>query len=115
MSIRPATAAEVRSFYPVVGVPVRLVALEVDGRVLGVAGLAWCEDGVTAVSALTPEARTYPAAIIRGAHIVQAMAEEMRCDVHASADPDAPMSGRLLGHIGFENTGGGEYVYRSER
>ena len=113
MNIRPATADEVKTFYPVVGVPVRMVALEVEGDVLAVAGLAWCEDGVRAVSAMKSEARALPYAIIRGAHIVQAMAEEMSCEVYAEADPEAPNSERLLEHIGFEKREGGGYVYRS--
>jgi hypothetical protein len=114
MTIRPATAAEVRSFYERVGVPVRMVAMECDGEVLGVAGLAWCDDGVHAVSALKPGARRHRTQILRGAHVVQAMAEEMGCMVYATPDPAEPTAAGLLKHLGFEPQEGGLYAYRPE-
>lgn len=112
--IRPATAREVREFYPVVGVPVRMVALEMDGCVLGVAGLAWTDVGVIAVSAKKPEARRYKKQMVRVAHIVQAMAEEMACNVYAEPEPGEPGAAELLLHIGFEPQEGGVYVYQPE-
>lgn len=112
--IRPATRAEVLSFYDVVGVPVRMIAMEVEGKVLGVAGLAWAHEGVTAVSAIRPEAKRHPKQILRAAHLVQAMAEEMACEVYADPDPGHTGAARLLEHIGFEPREGGGYVYRPE-
>lgn len=111
--IRPATRAEVVEFYGDVG-SARMVALEVSGEVLGVGGLVWTGEEVLAVSFLKPEAKAYPKQILRGAHAVQAMAEEMNCDVYATPDPDEPSAAGFLQHIGFEPQEGGFHVYRSE-
>jgi hypothetical protein len=110
--IRPATHREVISFYGRVGVPVRMLVIEVAGEVLGVCGLAWCDDGVHAVSFLKPEAKRHPKEIMRAAHRVQAMCEEAGVVV-AEPDPDEPTAEAFRSHIGFIPEGGA-YVYRPD-
>lgn len=110
--IRPSTPAEIEEFFGVVGIPVRMVTMDIDGQALGVAGLACSQRGVFALSHIKPQAKAYPKEILRGAHIVQAMCEEAECDVFAEPDPDESNSSGLLMHLGFEPLYGGEYVYR---
>lgn len=113
-SIRIATREEIESFYGPITEPVRMAAIEKDGAVVGVAGLVWSDHGVQAISWLRKEAKSSPKAILRCAHIVQAMAEEVGGVVYAAPDPDEPSANGLLQHIGFKPQAGGWYEYRAE-
>lgn len=116
VTIRPASLEDVCSFYSGCDVPVRMIAMEIDGEVVGIGGLAWLDDGVFAISWLKDAARASPRSILRGAHIVQAMMEEHGGLVYATPDPDEPTAVALLTHIGFERHEKDDlYVYRPER
>jgi N-acetylglutamate synthase-like GNAT family acetyltransferase len=55
----------------------RLIAAEIDGRVIGVGGLVFRPDGVWASIALTDEARRYKLAMHRAALMTLDMARKM--------------------------------------
>lgn len=111
MNIRPATDKDVRSFYGDVCVPVKMLAM--GDPVVALAGLAWCDDGVFAVSWIRPGARAYPGAMMRLGVGVAKMAEEAGCAVYATPDENEPTAERLLEHIGFERKGD-RYEYRTD-
>lgn len=109
MMIRPATHEDVVRFYGEPAVPVQMVML---GDV-AIAGLAWCDDGVYAVSWLKEGARNFPGALMRLGVEVARMAENAGCPVYATPDPDEPTAARCLKHLGFEQKGD-RFEYRTD-
>jgi len=108
--IRPATDADIAAFYGQPQVPVRMIVMDNDG-VTGIGGLAWCDDGVFAVSWLTEKAKQYPREVLRAAMLVREMIEDVAEPVYANADQDEPTADAFLRHIGFRQEEG-RYVYR---
>jgi hypothetical protein len=101
--LRPATAADVAMFYPGGGHSMRAIVAELDGRVIGLAGLVFRGGQVTVVSALRPEMLAYRKTIMRGARIVAGWARQ--ANAPALADPDYPNSAKLLARLGFTDMG----------
>src|SRR3546814_11258358 len=56
--IRPAEAADIALFYPDGAPTMRAIVVEIDGRVIGLAGLVFQGPLVTAVSIVLPELRS---------------------------------------------------------
>jgi hypothetical protein len=110
MQTRPATDADIAAFYGEARVPVRLIAI--GDPAVGIGGLAWCEDGVWAVSWFKPEAKSCPKAILRAAAAVRKMIEEVGGPVYAHNDEEEPTADRFLRHLGFERDGD-HYEFRS--
>jgi N-acetylglutamate synthase-like GNAT family acetyltransferase len=94
------------------------ITAEVDGKVIGIGGLAFQPDGhVVAFVQLGPEARRYPVALHRAALITMARARELGLTrVLAFADPAIEPSERWLTRLGFhleEVTGARVFVWNA--
>src|SRR3546814_16604626 len=81
----------------------RAIVVEIDGRVIGLAGLVFQGPLVTAVSIVLPELRRYPRTILKGARIVAAWARQAHAP--ALADPDHPNAAKLITRLGFVDKG----------
>lgn len=107
--IRPATKSDIAAFYGVPRVPLKMVALVDGDECLGVAGVAWCDDGVFALSSLAPARSS--TAVVDLAIAAVALIEEVDGPVYATADPEEPTADKCLRYLGFEHDGE-RYVYR---
>lgn len=113
MNIRHATKQDISIFYGYPTVPLKMLAL-VDGEeTVGVGGVAWCEDGVFAVSSLTEEARNDRIALGTFAAAVMSIVESVGDKVYATPDAFEPTSRQCLEHLGFRPEGD-RYVYRTD-
>lgn len=113
LNLRPATDADIAAFYGSAKVPVCLIAMVNADQPIGIGGLAWCEDGVWAVSWLTDEAKRCPKTVMRAAHAVRQMIEEVGEPVYAHKEEDEPTADRFLRHLGF-HLEGDRYAYRPD-
>lgn len=76
---------------------------EIDGRIIGMGGIASSHGRWFAFCDLKDEARKYKRAIVKAARTVMADARQMDVAfVYAEADPEEPMSVRWLQSLGFE-------------
>ncbi len=100
--VRPATAEDVERFHPGgLGFSVRGWAFELDGKPIGLGGIAYRPDEVGGpyfFADTTPELERFPKVMIRTARAFLAKA-----NVPASvfADPTKPMAEKLMGRLGF--------------
>ena len=110
--IRDATRADIAQFYGAPAVPLDMLALVDGDEVLGVAGLAYCDDGVFAISSLAPVRDSIE--LVRLAILVLDKVEASTVPVYATRDPDEPTSDRCLRHLGFVPADGDLYEYRAD-
>lgn len=105
--IRPATARDFVAFY---GAPpattVRAYVADLDGDILGIAGISFHGSLLIAFSDIKPEMRKFPITIMRGARKVLDMT---RAPILAYPDPDIEGAPRLLERLGFVNLDGTVY------
>jgi hypothetical protein len=101
--LRPATAGDIKAFYPTQGVTMRAIVAELAGEPVGLAGLAYPPGGVIVVSVVRPALRAFPLAILAGAKIVTGWARD--AGALAIAEPDYPDAPRLLEWLGFDFLG----------
>lgn len=102
VSIRPAKAGDYEAIY---GEPlkhsIRAYTAEIDGKPVGIAGVAYVGGQVSAFSKGLPGIPKHWAA--RGTVVVKKMLREMNCPVLAIADPEIPTSSDFLKRVGFEH------------
>jgi N-acetylglutamate synthase-like GNAT family acetyltransferase len=97
---------------------VRSLTIEVDGRVLGIGGIAYLPNGEVGVfSELTDEVRQdYPVTLHKAGRRLMAMIRDLGLKkLVATTDPEAKTPQRWLERLGFEATGetlGGRMVFR---
>jgi len=113
VALRPATAADFTALFDrPVPHRARAIAAELDGRLLGVGGVAFRPEGVFAFAQFTKDFRLYPAAMHRAG--IAGMALIRACNVAtviAEAQPGNPAAARWLERFGFKPEGG-VYVWR---
>jgi hypothetical protein len=102
--VRPAAREDIEAFFgPRAKPTMKAWVGEVDGRPIGIGGLALAGGRWVAFCDLTPEARRYRRAIVRTARLI--MEEARRSGirfVYAAADMEEPMALRWLASLGFE-------------
>ena len=103
--IRPATAADVQASddRPI---PYRLQAVAVEdraGRLLGVGGIAFQPNGLTAFLDIAPDVdpRRHRRAIVKAGRRVMALAAASGRPIFVARDPHSAGSETLLTHFGF--------------
>ena len=109
--IRPATKADLDTFYA--GQPRPTISAyvgDLDGKIVGIGGLAYVYGRVNIFCDLTKDARRFKIAMHRiGLMLMQqAMADGHRF-VYADADMNEPTSDRWLRRLGFAHMGGNFY------
>jgi hypothetical protein len=112
--IRPASRDDIEAFSPVRNKPtVRAVCMEIDGRIVGLAGVALVNGRWFAFVDLKDEARAHKMLIARTAI---RFLSELRRDgvryVYAEADPTEIGAVRWMTSLGFEIDPRSDYLYR---
>jgi hypothetical protein len=112
--IRPASRHDIEAFSPVRNKPtVRAVCMEIDGRIVGLAGVALVNGRWFAFVDLKDEARPHKMIIARTAI---RFLSELRRDgvryVYAEADPTEIGAVRWMTSLGFEIDPRSDYLYR---
>lgn len=104
--IRPATREDVDQFSPGHAKPtVRAFVGEVDGKIIGIGGLARVDGRWFAFCDLSPAARAYKLSIVRLGRRIMADARKMGLAfVYAEPDLTEPNAKRWLASLGFEPT-----------
>ena len=89
---------------------VRGITAELDGEVVGIAGLAYAKP-IQCFSVIKDELKNRPRDIVRAAKLVREMLDESPLPVYATPDVDAPTACKFLTHIGFVPLSDGEYEW----
>jgi len=101
--VRRATRADIEAFLPVTDRPtVKAWVVDVDGRIVGMGGLALGQGRWIRFCDLSEEGRHYKRAIVKAGRAV--MEEARRAGhrfIYAEADADEPMARRWLTRNGF--------------
>ena len=102
--IRPATRADIEAFSDLPNKPtVRAYVGEVDGKIVGMGGLARNKGRWIAFCDLTPEAREYKVTIVKTAKRIMEDAKKAgHRFVYAQPDLNEPNAVRWLTSLGFE-------------
>ena len=86
-----------------IGPTVRAVAGVLDGRIIGVGGVAFFKGWAVAFCDLEDDALRHPVTLHKAARqVVRWMQESGRRFVFAEADPDYPRSRQWLTRLGFQ-------------
>lgn len=112
--IRPATRADIETFSAAEDKPsIRALAMEVDGRIIGLGGIALSKGRWIAFADLGEEARRYKMHIMRAAYrfLRDACRDGIRF-IYAEADPCEEKSVRWLTRLGFERDPRSGVLYR---
>ncbi len=102
--IRPATRADIEAFSDQPAKPsIRALAMEMDGRIIGLGGIALARGRWIAFADLSEEARRYKMHIMRAAcrFLDDARRDGIRF-IYAAADPCEAKAVRWLTRLGFE-------------
>lgn len=104
---RPATAADVKLFYPEYSCSFRAWVAEQDGRVQGIIGVALTRPIACMFSAFREPLRQHLKCmpILRLIKKAQAAVQESKIPVLAIAEPTEPTAPGMLERIGFEYLG----------
>lgn len=112
MEIRPAVKADVIEMCgPEMKVTVRAYAIEDNGELLAVAGIAYGKRTVC-FGDIKQSVKRSPRSILRLARKVTALVDKCKGPVFAFPDENEPTAERFLAHVGFEKLDGGVYVWR---
>lgn len=115
---RPATAADVREFYPDMTCSFRAWVCELDGKVEGIIGLALTRPIACMFSAFREALRPYlkSLTILRLIKRAEAAVKASRVPVRAIAEPTEPTAPGMLERLGFEFElmNDGDAIYRLE-
>lgn len=112
--VRPATRADIEAYSSQAGKPsIKAVAMEKDGAIIGLGGIACVKGRWIAFCDLKGEARAYKMHIMRAA---RRFLEEARREgiqfVYAARDESEPGSERWLRRLGFEIDPRSQTLYR---
>lgn len=115
MIIRAATAEDAKAYWgQSLPVSVRGYVAELDGKVMGIAGLAYGTNQITAFADMAEGGQKYPMAIMRITKLVKGLLNETRAPVYCNADVTLPNARKFLEHVGFKHDEGRRYVWRKE-
>lgn len=115
MIIRAATADDAKAFWgETLSVSIRGYVAEHEGRIMGIAGLAYAPNHILAFADMAEGGQKYPMAIMRITKLVKALLNETNAPVYCNADVTLPNSKKFLEHVGFKPTTGRTYVWSKE-
>jgi hypothetical protein len=116
MIIRPLIHDDLRTWWPDTDVPrtVRGFAAELEGRVMGVAGLMYMPTIIFAFAEMVAEGQAFPLSIMRMVRKMRALMLTVNAPIVALADPKFPHSEAFLEHVGFERAVGRQFVFKKE-
>lgn len=115
MNIRAATAADAQAFWgPGLPTSIRGYVAELDGRVMGIAGLAYAPNQIRAFADMVAGGEKYPMTIMRMVKLVKALLNETKAPVFCNADPNLPNSRKFLAHVGFKPMDDRTFVWSKE-
>ena len=104
--IRSATLEDIEQYYgKPLGNSVRAIVADLDGKILGVAGMAYHKDQMLAFSKMDDEMKAYPFTIMRAARKFAKMARKYGKNVLAVAACYEKNSDAFLRRVGFEFIG----------
>lgn len=114
--IRPVTSEDMRRFYGSHERTVRAVAVELDGELVCIAGVAIEKGKIEAFSDLREGIDVPKITIYRYAHKIMRWIMDLQLPVMVTSNPERPNSHRFLVSLGFEPVGSeGEItIYRLE-
>lgn len=112
--VRPATKSDIEAFSSMANKPtVRAIVGEIDGKIIGLGGLALIKGRWFAFCDLTEEARAYKMTIARAA--IRLMASARRDGIkfiYAEAAPDEPRALAWFASLGFTRDPRSDHFYR---
>lgn len=115
-SSRPATAEDIKRWYPDITASFRAWVCELDGEAKGIIGLALTRPYACLFSAFDEDLRPYlkSLTVLRMIKKVQAVVESRNMPVWAIAEENEPDAARNLVRLGFNHWGevDGDVVYR---
>lgn len=115
MIIRPATFEDATAFWgKTAPVSIRGYVAELDGRVMGIAGLAYAPNQIRGFADMVEEGQKYPMTIMRITKLVKALLNETKAPVFCNADPNLPNARKFLEHIGFKQVDDRTFVWSKE-
>jgi hypothetical protein len=102
-SVRPATREDIEAFSPLRNKPtIKALAMECDGKIIGLAGYALVKGRYFGFCDLHEEARQYKMHIARAARrFLKAARDDGIKFIYAEADPEEPGAVRWLTSLGF--------------
>jgi len=115
MMIRAATADDAKAYWgknPPVSM--RGYVAEHEGKVMGIAGLAYGPHQIIAFADMAEGGQKYPMAIMRITKLVKGLLNETKAPVYCNADVSLPNSKKFLEHVGFKPVSGRTYVWSKE-
>jgi hypothetical protein len=114
---RPATAEDVRAFYPEITASFRAWVCEIDGEAQGIIGLALTRPLACMFSAFREPLRPHlkSLTVLRMIKRAEAAVNASRVPVLAIAQDDEPTAAGMLERLGFEHVGEfeGDQIYRA--
>jgi hypothetical protein len=114
LAIRPATREDIEAFSPMPNKPtIRAMVGELDGRIVGLAGVVLHRGRWLGFCDLTEDARPYKMTIARAA--IRFLADARRDGIkfiYADADLSEPTALRWLASLGFHLDPRTQYLYR---
>jgi len=108
-TFRPATADDIKEFFPDNEYNAHAWVVEIPGEVLGIGGIFYTKESVVAFSDNKPELEKYPFTMARCAKKIMEIIGDRQ--VIAMVGPKYPGSHKLLGDLGFEHIEGNVYRY----
>jgi hypothetical protein len=103
MQIRAATETDLRQWFDgKVPATMRAIVAEHEGQLLGIAGIAMCEDHAQAFSGYRPGMRGWPVTMGRMAVVFASMLERAGVPVIAICSETEPTAPALLARLGFD-------------
>lgn len=115
MIIRAATADDAKAYWgKSLPVSMRGYVAELDGKVMGIAGLAYGVNQITAFADMAEGGEKYPMAIMRITKLVKGLLNETRAPVYCNAEIARPGAAKFLEHVGFKHVNGRTYVWSKE-
>lgn len=107
LTTRPATAADVRDFYPDQTCSFRAWVAEVDGQPQGIIGIALTRPAACVFSAVREPLKPFlrHMAVLRLIKRAQAAVKASRVPVIALAEPGLATAPTILARLGFEHLG----------
>lgn len=112
LEVVPATKELLTEYYGEPQDPrVRAFVALLDGKPIGVGGIAYRGQNLEVFSDLQPEMKRYKLTIYKVARKIRDILREKRLPAFAVANPDEPTADAFLRRIGFEKTDGGLYLW----
>lgn len=115
MIIRSMTAADAQAYWgKELPASVRGYAVELEGTVMGIAGLAYLPTEIRAFADMVEDGQKYPMTIMRITKLMKALMNETKAPVYCNPSASLPNAKRFLEHVGFKPVDGRTYVWNKE-